>query len=252
MSDSRRSVPAGTRRPTTEAKPEQRARRGRPVGNHEEKRTELLQAVIAVIAQEGYAGASMRKVAQKARCTTGAVTYYFANKEEMVTGAVQHLFDEFDTLLDKDIETFDVAELIKEWLNWTKADEPNSWLALFQLMAHARHEPVFAEIFQLRYSRFRSVLSSILVQGQRNGVIRDDIDASVLSDLIGALGDGWMMAKPIEPKRFTRARKKALLNAVLTLITPSMAKAKPAAAAKDRAGKELNPGYSPAAWRAGR
>ncbi|HCF9805933.1 TetR/AcrR family transcriptional regulator [Pseudomonas aeruginosa] len=238
MPDSRRSAPAGTRRPTAEAKPVQRARRGRPVGNHEEKRTELLLAVIAVIAQEGYAGASMRKVAQQAGCTTGAVTYYFANKEEMVTAAVQYLFDEFDTLLDADVESFDIGELIKEWLNWTKADEPNSWLALFQLMAHARHEPAFAEVFQLRYSRFREVFSSILAQGQRDGMIRDDIDASVLSDLISAMGDGWMMAKPIEPNRFTPARKKALLSAVLALITPPVAQAKPAATGKGRAGKK--------------
>lgn len=43
--------------------------RGRPVGDHEAKRAELLKAAISVIAQEGLAGASLRKVAQRAGCT---------------------------------------------------------------------------------------------------------------------------------------------------------------------------------------
>src|SRR5689334_16034379 len=79
-------------------------RRGRPVGNRLEKRGELLTAAIEVIAQEGYAGTSLRKVASHAGCTTGAVTYYFANKEEMITAAAQSLFDEFDNLLESDQE----------------------------------------------------------------------------------------------------------------------------------------------------
>src|SRR5689334_4432055 len=58
--------------------------RGRPAGDREAKRADLLKAAIAVIAQDGFAGASLRKVAQRAGCTTGAVTYYFANKREMV------------------------------------------------------------------------------------------------------------------------------------------------------------------------
>ncbi|WP_228395933.1 helix-turn-helix domain-containing protein [Streptomyces sp. RB17] len=54
-------------------------RRGRPTGDHAAKRAELVNAAASVIAQEGYANASLRKVAQRAGCTTGAVTYYFAN-----------------------------------------------------------------------------------------------------------------------------------------------------------------------------
>ncbi|WP_414694373.1 TetR family transcriptional regulator, partial [Phenylobacterium sp.] len=42
------------------------ARRGRPVGDRDARRAELLAAAIAVIAQEGYAGTSLRKVAEQA------------------------------------------------------------------------------------------------------------------------------------------------------------------------------------------
>ena len=98
-----------------ESESEPLARRGRPVGDRDAKRSELLAAAIAVIAQEGYAGATMRKVAQHAGCTTGAVTYYFANKEEMVSAVAQTLFDKVDALLDIDLDQVDIKSLIEQW-----------------------------------------------------------------------------------------------------------------------------------------
>ncbi|WWZ10593.1 TetR/AcrR family transcriptional regulator [Pseudomonas chlororaphis] len=181
----------------------------------------MLKAAIAVIAQEGYAGASMRKVAQHAGCTTGAVTYYFANKEEMVTAVAQSLFDQIDTLLEGSQEQVDIKSLIEQWLNWMRVDEPNGWLAWFQLLAHARHEPAFASIIKQRYALFRQVLTSMLEKGQKQGKIRSDIEADLLADQISAMSDGWMMMLPIEPERFTPARSQALLDAVITLISPA-------------------------------
>ena len=93
-------------------------RRGRPVGDHNAKRAELLAAAIAVIAEDGYAGASMRKVAKHAGCTTGAVTYYFANKEEMVSAVAQNLFDKVEALMEINREQLDIKSLIQQWHQW--------------------------------------------------------------------------------------------------------------------------------------
>src|ERR1051326_1463853 len=67
--------------------------RGRPVGDRDAKRTELLGAAISVIAQDGFAGASLRKVAERAGCSTGTVSYYFANKEEMMAAVIENQFE---------------------------------------------------------------------------------------------------------------------------------------------------------------
>lgn len=64
-------------------------RRGRPTGDHAAKRAELLKAAASVIAQEGYANTSLRKVAERAGCTTGAVTYYFAHEEKLVVALAE-------------------------------------------------------------------------------------------------------------------------------------------------------------------
>lgn len=196
------------------------ARRGRPVGDREAKRVELLEAAISVIASDGYAGASMRKVANEAGCTTGAVTYYFANKEEMVVAIAQSVFDEFDLLLDVVGDNANIRAMMMSWLDWSSMENPGKWLALFQLLVHARHEPTFASIIRERYSRFREELAVKLVKGQKDGSIRSDIEAGILADQIAAICDGWMMTMPLEPERFQGKRGKALLDSVVRLLEP--------------------------------
>ena len=194
--------------------------RGRPVGDREAKRAELLTAAISVIAQQGFAGASLRKVAERAGCTTGAVTYYFANKEEMVAAIAESLFDQFDAQLGRGLDRIDVKEGFRRWLDWTSARDPDAWLAGLQLLAHARQEPAFAAVYQRRYARYREALAAILARGQSRGLIRSDIPADLLADQLSAMGDGWMMMLPIEPERFQPARVQALLDAVIAMITP--------------------------------
>lgn len=220
MSDSQSTpVPNSTRKAQKSAT-ESSTRRGRPTGDHNAKRAELLSAAIMVIAQEGYAGASLRRVARQAGCTTGTVTYYFANKEEMVAAVAQNLFDEIDTLREINQTRIDLKAIVGQWLDSMNGDEPNSWLAWLQLLAHARHEPAFASVIKQRYARFREVFTAVLKEGQSLGLIRNDIAAEMLADQISAMSDGWMMMMPVEPERFSTERRQSLLNALVTMIAP--------------------------------
>jgi AcrR family transcriptional regulator len=195
-------------------------RRGRPVGDRGAKRAELLEAAVSVIAREGFAGASLRKVAQRAGCTTGAVTYYFANKEAMVIAVAESLFDQFDVLLGKGQHRIDVRVGLQRWLDWINSSDPEPWQAAFQLLAHARHEPAFAALYRQRYARYRDALTAILARGQERGVLRRDIPADLLAAQLSAMGDGWMLMFPVEPNRFQPARVQALLDATISMISP--------------------------------
>ncbi|MEU5845644.1 TetR/AcrR family transcriptional regulator [Saccharopolyspora shandongensis] len=196
------------------------AQRGRPTGDHDAKRAELLKAATSVIAQDGYANASLRKVAQRAGCTTGAVTYYFANKAELVTALAESRFDGYDAMLEAVRAQTDIKALFERWLSVTTGD-PEFWPVMSQLLAHARYEPALAAVIEHRYARYRDVYTTILEAGQAQGTIRDDIPADLLADQLAAIGDGWMMMFPFEPERFTPSRLQALVDAALTLIAPA-------------------------------
>ena len=217
-----------TKAPSLAKRPRQKPRqtaakprgRGRPVGDRAAKRAELLDAAIAVIAEDGFAGTSLRKVADRAGTSTGAVTYYFSNKEEMMAAVIESRFDIFDAMLTSREGEADVSAVLKRWLDWTKADIPGEWLASFELLSHASHVPALAQVFQRRYARYRKVFAAMLAKGQFDGTIRRDISADLLADQLSAMGDGWMMLLPIEPQRFEPKRIKALLDATMALITP--------------------------------
>jgi AcrR family transcriptional regulator len=200
--------------------PSQRAKRGRPIGDREAKSGELIEAARYVIAREGYAGASLRKVAACAGCSTGAVTYYFANKEAMVATVAEALFDEFDRWLSDQAAPLDLRALFERMLRWTASRKGDAWLGAFQLLVRAAADPPLAAVIQRRYAQFRRRLTSLLERGQAQGVIRGDIPADLLADQVCAIGDGWAMMFPVEPERFGRGRIHDLVTAAITMLTP--------------------------------
>ncbi|GAA4475554.1 hypothetical protein GCM10023094_13190 [Rhodococcus olei] len=201
------------------------AQRGRPTGDHEAKRAELLRAATAVIAEEGYVNASLRKVAQRAGYTTGAVTYYFANKKELVIALAESRFDRYDAMLaEVDTNLEDIKAHIEHWLRLSTGD-PGFPPVMSELLARGRHEPDLGDVIRRRYAHYRDVYTAILASGQERGLIRDDIRADLLADQLSAMGDGWALLFPLEPERFTPSRVGELVDAAFALIAapPSVA-----------------------------
>ena len=200
--------------------PPVKGRRGRPTGDHDSRRAELLAAANAVVAREGYIGASLRKVAEEAGCTTGSLLYYFANKDTLIQALLESHFDAVESFITPSHAPSDITATFKRWVQWVHVDDPARWVVQFQLLAQARCDSGLGAIFQRRYGQYRRKRVALLEKGQQEGSIRTDIPADLLADQLSALGDGWMMMMPIEPERFTPERVEALLDAVITLISP--------------------------------
>lgn len=195
--------------------------RGRPIGDRSAQRSKLIAAVMSVIAEEGYVGASVRKVALRAGFTTGAVSYYFDNKETMMVAAAEQLFDEFDAMLDAMQNLPSVKESAERWLEWMSDTE--LWMVNAQLGAYAAGEPNCAEVFSRRYARYRENYATILEGWQESGSVRKDLPADVLTDHICAISDGWMHALPVEPARFSPERLPKLIDGLVRLLSPPVA-----------------------------
>jgi TetR/AcrR family transcriptional regulator, transcriptional repressor of aconitase len=180
----------------------------------------LIEAARYVIARDGYAGASLRKVAARAGHSTGAVTYYFANKEAMVATVAEALFDEFDGWLDNQPSSIDMRSIFDHMIVWTTSGRGDAWLVALQLLVRAATDRPLAAVIQKRYARFRRKLTTLLAGAQSEGVIRSDIPADLLADQISAMADGWAMMFPVEPNRFSRGRINDLVNAAIAMLTP--------------------------------
>jgi AcrR family transcriptional regulator len=207
--------------PDLRAKSRAVAKRGRPVGDREAKSSELIEAARYVIARGGYAGASLRKVAARAGCSTGAVTYYFANKEAMVATVAETLFDEFDGWLDNQPSSLDMRAIFDRMIVWTTSGRGDAWLVALQLLVRAATDRPLAAVIQKRYARFRRKLTTVIERWQSEGVVRSDIPADLLADQVSAMADGWTMMFPVEPNRFSRGRINDLVNAAIAMLKPS-------------------------------
>ena len=195
-------------------------KRGRPVGDREARSGELIAAARAVIARDGYGGASLRKVAQEAGASTGAVSYYFENKEAMVLAVAEALFDEFDTWLEAQGGACDPKSLCNNMLVWTTRGEGEAWLVCLQLLVGARLDPALATVIAKRNGRFMGNLASLLERGQTLGVIRRDFPADVLADQLSAMADGWALTYPLEPARFGHGRIRDLVDSAALMLAP--------------------------------
>src|SRR5271156_4170273 len=58
-----------------------------------ETRRRLLDAAIACLVDRGYANTTTSEIAERARFSRGAQLYHFPKKEELLTSAVEHLFE---------------------------------------------------------------------------------------------------------------------------------------------------------------
>lgn len=59
------------------------------VVDHEQRRSELIQATWEVIASEGLEAVTMRRVAEFAGCTTGRITHHFDNRDDLLVAALR-------------------------------------------------------------------------------------------------------------------------------------------------------------------
>lgn len=198
--------------------PNHKSKRGRPTGDHESKRNELLKAVVELLSEKGCQGISFRKVAARVGCTTGTMTYYFENKEAMLIAATAHLFEEFEKMLED--EEGNIASVLDNWLKWSQRESSHVAPVMAELLVYARQEPQYASYLQQRYAQLRDLLAITLKQGQSRGLVRRDLNAYVLAEQLNALVDGWMLLSPLEPNRSDSKQIKEFFDATLKLIAP--------------------------------
>jgi AcrR family transcriptional regulator len=66
------------------------------------RRTELLDAAVAVIRREGAAALTLDAVAAEAGVSKGGVLYHFASKRALIDGLLQRWLDDFESMLSDD------------------------------------------------------------------------------------------------------------------------------------------------------
>src|SRR5918999_4113037 len=129
------------------------------VVDHEQRREELAAAVWRLAAREGLEAVTVRRVAEEAGWSTGALVHYFSDKEELVLFAFRTVADRVGRRLAASEErTSDPLELARATLaeglplDRERQEEGRVWFAFLGL---ALTRPALARAQRVTYRAWR-------------------------------------------------------------------------------------------------
>ncbi len=192
------------------------------VVDHEERRAELAAAVWRLASSDGLEAVTVRRVAEEAGWSTGAVVHYFADKEEMLLLAFSTVADRVRTRLAEAAEqTTEPLGLVRAWLveglptGRERQAEVRVWFAFLGL---ALTRPDFARAQRLTYRAWRGRVADLLRDAQEHGDIREDVDPSAAAAALVAVVDGLAIQATFEPRALSATRQTELVDLQLDAL----------------------------------
>ncbi|MBI4586098.1 MAG: CerR family C-terminal domain-containing protein [Planctomycetes bacterium] len=153
-----------------------------PLNLHEETRRRLLEAAGEIFAAEGYRGATVRGICERARANVAAVNYHFGDKEALYRTVLRHAHRSSlerhppDRGLTPDAPPARRLEgFIASFLNRIFDPEQPAWQG--KLLARELFEPTGAlnhlvEDIRPRAAMLRSIIEALMGPGAREGDVR--------------------------------------------------------------------------------
>lgn len=155
------------------------------------RRKQLVEAAIATIHEDGFANATVVKIARRAGVSNGIVHHYFANKDELLFETMRSLLAE----LRRDaVERLGRARTPRDRINAVvdasfgdnqfSGEVFSAWLALY---GNARQSPRLLRILEIYHRRLRANLMHDLLR------ITGRQHALRVAEVLGAMIDGlWL------------------------------------------------------------
>ncbi len=181
----------------------------------QERRLEVSEAAWRVIVREGLDRTSIRAIAQEMGCTTGVVTYYFRNKQELILFALNQVTEKLKTLMEQTVESVSGVERLVTMLfaflplDRERQDILRVWLAF---LGYAVGRENLMTEHQHSAAQLRDLLVQELQQLQTAKLLRQDIDPTVEANALLALVNGVSLDWLIQANRLTTDQQRLVIQ----------------------------------------
>lgn len=177
--------------------------------DHDIRRQEIVEASWQVIASEGLEGLTMRKIAKVADCTTGRLTHYFANREELVLAALHAAYDAASErmLKARKAEGAAAARLLAMLEETLPLDEKRvkEWKIWIGFWGVAMNDNSLAKENDARHAIWRESMRPLIES------INADLDAIYEADRLIGIVDGLGLQAAIHPTTANQTRVRDVL-----------------------------------------
>jgi AcrR family transcriptional regulator len=192
---------------------------------YDNRRIEVTEAAWRVIVRDGLDRTSVRAIAQELGASTGVVTHYFRDKDELTLFALKRVFEN----LLEDIKAYTdgrqgierLEQMIFSVLPFEARGIPG-WQVWVAFLGYAIGREKLVQEHRKRYSLLHEILYKELIDLQASKLIRDDLDLMLEANALIALVDGIGTSIVINPEHFRPEQQRYLVQRhIRTLLASS-------------------------------
>jgi AcrR family transcriptional regulator len=191
----------------------------------EAARTTIVQATIQVISELGLERTTMREIARRAGCTTGRVTYFFADKEALLVAALAELRLTASRTLAAAAAGYSGIAALRRFVLATLPDpsvtddETEHWRVWLTLWNEALTKPYAASEWDRRAGGYELLLRQHVESAKALGELRDDIDTDTVIRLLATTVYGASVDAMLRPRRYKPDVMEALVDTMLQSLS---------------------------------
>ena len=145
----------------------------------DKRRAQIVAAVLEVVSKCGVPGATVSRIAAAAGVSEGALYVHFGSRDDMLEAALDSIFGEMATLIESSAGKTAVERLVHIAQNHSRMMKTeldrfaNPWMEFVA----AGPQVGIREAVAKTQSRAFAMMHEVVMQGQREGSIRKDLDA---------------------------------------------------------------------------
>jgi AcrR family transcriptional regulator len=148
------------------------------------RREQITRAAIDVLAESGFAAASLSAIADRIAVSKGVLSYHFTDKADLVREVVRVVLASAEAWMSPRVEgAQSYADALHRYISANVsflAAHRVDILALTEVLANARVTPGVPELFQASQRAAVAALESLFAEGQRAGEF-GDVPAGILA-----------------------------------------------------------------------
>jgi TetR/AcrR family fatty acid metabolism transcriptional regulator len=158
-----------------------------------QRRRQIMEAVMACIADDGLERTTMRTVAERAGVSTGTLAYYFKSKKELVDAALldasRQYMERFNTWHAgrSDRAPASLHRLVERFLARDNADAG----FVLQMIEVGLHNTELRGTHQEMIEAGRAMIEKSIMAGKQAGVYRPDVDPKLAAALLHGVLIWW-------------------------------------------------------------
>lgn len=152
-----------------------------------DRRGELVRAAFHLIATRGLEGLRTRDVAAQVGINIATLHYYFATKEALIAGVVEHLGTQFAARRAQHLRARSPVDELQQLFKSHAARKQSASdldVVMHEIMLRARRDEDVRLAFGSLLLGWRSAVEDIVSRGVKAGVLRDDVDANTVASVV--------------------------------------------------------------------